>query len=335
MLLTKDAWVACLIGSEKQLRSHRLCPERRISNFFVLHPRPLCSSARMLRLALFLVSVMPDRYSRREGHLEDGVLTVVPPDPLVLDIELLMKTLRSAKKGSAGGPSGIIVEHLRPLLESGFCTALLGEVATQFARGQVPEEVLSAVRLGKMTAVQKPDGGVRGIVVGDVFRRLALAKQFAKQAQGSNTSFPARSLHPCKHGMCCTRCAGAHQTRSKCNNLVHRWRWGLRFNFEKGDVSWPMDMVDGEKLVPFVRLFHDSPSTYMWEDDVGDVRHVCQGEGGEQEDPLMPLLFSLGQNWAMVAVQASLLEVERLFCLFGRHLSEFRVSSTCKLHGSC
>ena len=74
-----------------------------------------------------------------------------------------------------------------------------------------------------------------------------------------------------------------------------------------------MDMVDGKKLVPFVRLFYDSPSTYIWEDEVGDVRHVLQGEGGEQGNPLMPLLFSLGQHRAIVAVQASLLEGERLF----------------------
>ena len=72
-----------------------------------------------------------------------------------------------------------------------------------------------------------------------------------------------------------------------------------------------MDMVDGEKLVPFVRLFYDSPSTYIWEDEVGDVRHVCQGEGGEQGDPLMPLSV-WGSTW-MVAVQPSLLEGERLF----------------------
>ena len=107
---------------------------------------------------------------------------MVPPDPLVLNIELLMKTLRSAKKGSAGGPSGMTVEHLRPLLESGVC----GEVATQFARGQVPKEVLLlAVRLGRMTALQKPDGRVRGIVVGDVFGQFVgwtFAKQFAEQA---------------------------------------------------------------------------------------------------------------------------------------------------------
>ena len=44
------------------------------------------------------------------------------PDLLVLDTELLMKTLRSAKQGSAGGLSGMTVEHLRPLLKSGVCT---------------------------------------------------------------------------------------------------------------------------------------------------------------------------------------------------------------------
>ena len=53
------------------------------------------------------------------------------------------------------------------------------------------------------------------------------------------------------------------------------------------------DMVDVEKIIPFVRQFYDSPSTFLWEDDTGDVRRVRQGEGGEQGDPLMPLLFIL------------------------------------------
>ena len=63
-------------------------------------------------------------------------------------------------------------------------------------------------------------------------------------------------------------------------------------------------MVDGEKIIPFVRQFYDSPSTFLWEDDTGDVRRVRQGEGGEQG----PSLFSLGQHRAMVAVQAELKE---------------------------
>ena len=67
----------------------------------------------------------------------------------------------------------------------GVCTALLGEVATQFARGQIPDEILPGIRSGRMTTLQKPDGGVQVIVVGDVFQRLAgrtLAKQFAPEA---------------------------------------------------------------------------------------------------------------------------------------------------------
>ena len=77
-------------------------------------------------------------------------------------------------------------EHLKPLLDSTNCSQLFGEVATQFARGRIPEDVLSAVRMGRMTALQKPNGGVRGIVVGDVFRELVartIAKQFAKQVE--------------------------------------------------------------------------------------------------------------------------------------------------------
>ena len=91
-----------------------------------------------------------------------------------------------------------------------------------------------------MTALQKPDGAVRSIVVGEVFRRsVGLSPAIRRARSGANTSFPVRSFHPCRHGMCCTRCAGACQSRSKCHNFVHQWRWGIRFNFEKGDVSWP------------------------------------------------------------------------------------------------
>ena len=66
-------------------------------------------------------------------------------------------------------------------------------------------------------------------------------------------------------------------------------------------------MVDGEKC-----LFYGSPSTFLWEDDMGKAHHVRQGEGGEQEDPLMPLLFSLGMHSVLVAVKAKLKEGERL-----------------------
>ena len=78
------------------------------------------------------------------------------------------------------------------------------------------------------------------------------------------------------------------------------------------------DMADGEKIIPFVKQFYDSPSTFLWENDTRDVRRVRQGEGGKQGDPLM-FLFSLSQHRAMVAVQAELKEGKRLFAFFDRH----------------
>ena len=63
-------------------------------------------------------------------------------------------------------------------------------------------------------------------------------------------------------------------------------------------------------MIPFVRLFYGSRSVYLWEDDMGETH---EREGGEQGDPLMPLLFSLGQHRALRAVNARLIEGESLF----------------------
>ena len=53
-----------------------------------------------------------------------------------------------------------------------------------------------------------------------------------------------------------------------------------------------MEMVGGSQALPHVRLFYGQPSRYLWEDESGNVHHIHQGEGGEQGDALMPLLFS-------------------------------------------
>ena len=50
--------------------------------------------------------------------------------------------------------------------------------------------------------------------------------------------------------------------------------------------------------VLFARLFYGQRSEYMWEDDLGEIHTISQGDGGEQGDAMMPLLFSLGQHRA-------------------------------------
>ena len=81
-------------------------------------------------------------------------------------------SLRTAKKGAAAGLSGATAERYKLLLADEEALAQFAEVATLLANGDVPEEALSALALARLTALQKPGGGTRGIATGDAFRRL-------------------------------------------------------------------------------------------------------------------------------------------------------------------
>ena len=80
--------------------------------------------------------------------------------PFELDENMFLKNLKYAKRGIAGGPSGMTVEHLRPLLDCPRDHRLFYTLAEGLARGMVPQPIVDAVRLGRMTALSKPDGGV-------------------------------------------------------------------------------------------------------------------------------------------------------------------------------
>ena len=72
-------------------------------------------------------------------------------------------------------------------------------------------------------------------------------------------------------------------------------------------------MVDGEQILLFVTAFDGQPSTSLWENDIGEVHTIPQGEGGGQRDPFMSLLFCLGQHPELTAVSAQLETGEKLF----------------------
>ena len=63
---------------------------------------------------------------------------------------------------------------------------------------EVSAEILPLLRLGRITALRKPSGGIRGIVVGDTFRRLLHAQSRSKstrRGEGDST-VPVRTDHP-------------------------------------------------------------------------------------------------------------------------------------------
>ena len=110
----------------------------------------------------------------------------MPAAPVKLDDHTFVSTLRNAPRGSSGALSGMRFEYLKLALDNATALSNLTCVAQCFARAQVPPTIADAMRLGALTALQKPDGGIRGIVAGEVFRRVvskSLAAQFAEEFQ--------------------------------------------------------------------------------------------------------------------------------------------------------
>ena len=70
-------------------------------------------------------------------------------------------------------------EHSFPLLESEDDTGAFVQFAGILVRGNIPPLALEVIR-GRMSALRKANGGVRGIAVGDVLRRL-VARTIAQQ----------------------------------------------------------------------------------------------------------------------------------------------------------
>ena len=112
--------------------------------------------------------------------IPEDILQIEPVRPFELDKEGFLQNLRKARRGAAGGPSGTRTEHLRPLLDNIEDSNKFYEIAEAFAQAQISDEILSAIRVCQLTALEKPNGGVRGIVVGDVVRRL-IAKTMSDQ----------------------------------------------------------------------------------------------------------------------------------------------------------
>ena len=110
------------------------------------------------------------RPARPQDPLPPEIAHFEPASLFSLDKDKFAANLRSSRRGTAGGPSGMTNEHLRPLLDNPRELHLFFRVAELLARGQVPENVASVLRKGRMTTLQKPGGGVRGIVAGDVVR---------------------------------------------------------------------------------------------------------------------------------------------------------------------
>ena len=190
--------------------------------------------------------------------------------------------------------------------------------AGDFARADIPESAASALTMARLTALQKPNNSIRGIATGNVFRRLVartLARRYAKNIE--------RAVAPFQYALSTragTDCVG-HMFRAITDadpnaTIVSVDGIGAYDHIFRAEMLSKLCHVpEAAGMVPFLRLSYGHPSEYLWSDDSGATHRILQGDGGEQGDPLMPLLFSLGIHEALREVSEQLLPGEKL-CAF-------------------
>ena len=73
------------------------------------------------------------------------------------------------------------------------------------------------------------------------------------------------------------------------------------------------EMDQGDRVLPFVKRFY-GPSSQIWEDEVGEVQDILfRAKGGDQGDPLVPLLFSLALHPSLRSAADHVREGEKIF----------------------
>ena len=196
-------------------------------------------------------------------------------DPVLLSQQRFLRNVRSGRRGAAPGPSGCTAEHLRVLTDDEDSADLLMWAAGQIANAALPPPVLAGIRLGRLVALQKPDGGVRGLVMSDAFRRV-VARTLAQQCAGALQSARA----PFQYAL---------QARAGAESLARAARAATELDTRTTVLS--IDgvgaydhisracMLGGPKrtpgltgLLPCVAQFYAEPSTYVFYDAEGSRR---------------------------------------------------------------
>ena len=154
------------------------------------------------------------------------------------------------------------------------------------------------------TALRKPTGGVRALLPETFFEDWCHAQSFS-----SSVMFAKHAISPIQYAL---------STRAGCECIAHAWQalceQDPNATILSVDGIGAFDRVSRGAMLqglPIRAPIFWTPSRYLWVDDERMTHNIDQGEGGEQGDPMMPLLFSLGQHAALLAVQ------RQFFCVPG------------------
>ena len=257
--------------------------------------RILCSPDRPVEATTDSLIAMQERHPPngwmdKMADLPDATLT----DPLQVSIREVEEAIRSFPAGSSGGPDGLRPQHLLDLINARESAGPLLQAMTDFInlmlRGECPHQIRDQIFGGTLIALSKKSGGLRPIVIGHVWRRLA-----AKCANGYAPRRFGSFFAPLQVGIAAPGGAEAavHAARNFVTNMQSdqifvKLDFANAFNTLRSDVMLQAVYDIIPELYACVHQSYSEESTLLF----GQFM-VRSQMGPQQGDPLGPLLFCL------------------------------------------
>ncbi|CAI5968221.1 unnamed protein product [Closterium sp. NIES-64] len=226
--------------------------------------------------------------------------------PLVLSVDHLRRAIFTAPRGSSGGPSGWVAEHLRDTFLA-FPQSLhfLLAVYQQWLRGRCAPATRSLLASSTLVALAKSNMDVRPIAIGEVLVRI-LSRAVCLQLRDQMARVFLASQ---QFGVGVT-CGTEVVVRGVRRALADHPDWVvLQLDVANAFNSFHRDRMfqalqaspEFQCLIPFIGLFYGTPSDLHYRSGTGVVTMHSE-RGTRQGDPLSPFLYALTQRLALEPV---------------------------------
>jgi hypothetical protein len=225
-------------------------------------------------------------------------------DALQIDEESFAWALAHHSRGAAAGPSGWTLECWKDLCaDANISASLLAFVNATFCRAKLPPALMHLWGSCNTVGLTKKDGGLRPISMGETLRRLT-GKAAAHQLRDTTSAH----LQPLQWGVNTSRgCATiAHTARDYLrrhpDHVLLKLDIANAFNSQSRGAFLTTVATAFPELLPLAAQFYLLPTTLYIRGKEGTC--TLQSVSGQQQgDTLGPLLFALGLQPAIQAVQ--------------------------------
>jgi hypothetical protein len=229
----------------------------------------------------------------------EALSTYQPPAAarIAVTTEAVVEALRSAPRKSSAGCSGLTYDHLRDaVLDDETLAAQLTTLVQRLGDGSLPPAAAELLADSRLIPLEKPDGGIRPIAIGDVLRRLSARILLRHCRDAIDEHF---APHQVGVGL---RCGAEAVVRSAVAfSEANRGHARIQLDFKNAfNRMCRRRMFDSLKahpvlcgLIPFVRVFYaGQPHLRLAAEEDDELLYVPSRTGSQQGDVMGSLLYA-------------------------------------------